>query len=219
MKKWQKLSAILIALVLMLSLVACGASEEKQLVGTWTTELDISSAINDQLAALQLGSTPDVALIMPMVLTLKEDNTYTFSADADKFADSFTDYMEAYKDILKDAMYAEGESSNMTRDEFDAAMAEMYGMNVPDYIDAMFEQMNLESMFDGLEDEMTETGVWKAADGKLFIEEAEADFSDDNYVSYKLDGSKLTFESVTGDTLDLDELEDMGISLPLVFSK
>ena len=44
--------------------------------------------------------------------------------------------------------------------------------------------------------ELNILGVYKAADGKLYFEEQEADSSEEDYVSYTLEGGKLTFTMI-----------------------
>lgn len=47
----KKLFAILLALVLALSVTACGSNDKgAELVGTWRYEMDISEYMNDQMA-------------------------------------------------------------------------------------------------------------------------------------------------------------------------
>lgn len=60
----KKLFAILLALVLALSVTACGSNDKgAELVGTWRYEMDISEYMNDQMAQALGGETvPDTAM-------------------------------------------------------------------------------------------------------------------------------------------------------------
>ena len=82
-----------------------------------------------------------------------------------------------------------------------------------------YSQSGLTRALSSLEED-DESGVYKAADGKLYFEAQEADFSEEDYVSYTLEGGKLTFTSVTGDAMDLQSLSEMlGDLFPMVFTK
>ena len=105
------------------------------------------------------------------------------------------------------------------RIRFDAAFEQSTGSSVSDYVAEQISQLDEESLLSSLEED-EESGVYKAADGKLYFEEQEADFSEEDYVSYTLEGGKLTFTSVTGDAMDLQSLSEMlGDLFPMVFTK
>ena len=111
------------------------------------------------------------------------------------------------------------EESGLSREDYDAAFEQSTGSSVSDYVAEQISQLDEESLLSSLEED-EESGVYKAADGKLYFEEQEADFSEEDYVSYTLEGGKLTFTSVTGDAMDLQSLSEMlGDLFPMVFTK
>ena len=115
--------------------------------------------------------------------------------------------------------YKTAEESGLSREDYDAAFEQSTGSSVSDYVAEQISQLDEESLLSSLEED-EESGVYKAADGKLYFEEQEADFSEEDYVSYTLEGGKLTFTSVTGDAMDLQSLSEMlGDLFPMVFTK
>lgn len=218
MKHIKQIGALLVVLALMLTLVACGASDEKDLVGTWKCEYDMSGLMEQQLATL--AGSADFSKAEPMIatllLTMNEDKTFSFKMDADATGTSINAYLTSILDPLIEATYAEAEAQGLDRETFDASFQSTYGSTMKEFYEQMFSSIDFATLFGAVEDM---TGVFKAADGKLYFEEKEADFSDDNYISYKLEDNKLSFESLTGDTLDLDEDADMGLEFPMVFVK
>lgn len=218
MKHLKRIGALLVVLALMLTLVACGASDEEKLVGTWKCEYDMTDIMTEQLASL--GDSADFSsaepLIATMLLTINEDKTFSFKLDADATGASFEDYIASILDAMVEAAYAQGEAQGVDRETFDENFQSTYGSTVKEFFESLFSSLDFASLFGEMEDV---SGVFKAKDGKLYFEEEEADFSEDNYITYKLEDTKLTFESLTGDTLSLDEDVEAGVEFPMLFVK
>ena len=218
MKRVKTLALCLLALALVLALVGCGKST---LPGSYRIELDASSVMNTAMAQLGLSEEDlaDVPLNIPYTLTLNEDGTYTMVADKEGIAASLQSYLQGSTKAIEEMLYKSAEESGMSREDFDAAFEQSTGSTVSDYVADLIDQLQEEDLTSAFEDE-DESGVYKAADGKLYFEAQTSDFSDDNYVSYTLEGDKLTFTSVTGDAMDLQALSEMmGDLFPMVFTK
>lgn len=219
MKHVKSLALCLLALVLVLALVGCGGKSD--LPGTYRVELDASSAMNSALTQLGLSEDDlaDLTLIVPYTLTLNEDGTFTMVADKDAIASSLHAYLQGCSSAIEELLYKTAEESGLSREDFDAAFEQSTGSSVSDYVAEQLSQLDEEELLSSLEED-DDSGVYKAADGKLYFEDQEADFSEDNYVSYTLEDGKLTFTSVTGDTLELQGLSEMVDDLfPMVFTK
>ena len=154
-----------------------------------------------------------------IVLTLGEDGTYSMQADKEATVTALHTYLQGCGSAIEAALYKTAEESGLSREDFDAAFEQSTGSSVSDYVAEQISQLDEESLLSSLEED-EESGVYKAADGKLYFEEQEADFSEEDYVSYTLEGGKLTFTSVTGDAMDLQSLSEMlGDLFPMVFTK
>lgn len=219
MKHVKSFALCLLALVLVLALVGCGGKSD--LPGTYRIELDASSAMNSALTQLGLSEDDlaDLTLTVPYTLTLNEDGTFTMVADKDAIASSLHAYLQGCNTAIEEVLYKTAEESGLSREDFDAAFEQSTGSSVSDYVAEQLSQLDEEELLSSLEED-DDSGVYKAADGKLYFEDQEADFSEDNYVSYTLEDGKLTFTSVTGDTLELESLSEMVDDLfPMVFTK
>ena len=219
MKHVKSLALCLLALVLVLALVGCGGKSD--LPGTYRIELDLASAMSSAMTQLGLAEEDlaDLTLIVPYTLTLNEDGTFTMVADKDAIASSLHAYLQGCSSAIEELLYKTAEESGLSREDFDAAFEQSTGSSVSDYVAEQLSQLDEEELLSSLEED-DDSGVYKAADGKLYFEDQEADFSEDNYVSYTLEDGKLTFTSVTGDTLELQELSEMADDLfPMVFTK
>ena len=220
MKHVKSLALCLLALALVLALAGCGGGKS-DLPGTYMIDLDLAPALNSAMTQLGLAEEDlaDLTLPVPYTLTLGEDGTYSMQADKEATVTALHTYLQGCGSAIEAALYKTAEESGLSREDFDAAFEQSTGSSVSDYVAEQISQLDEESLLSSLEED-EESGVYKAADGKLYFEEQEADFSEEDYVSYTLEGGKLTFTSVTGDTMDLQSLSEMlGDLFPMVFTK
>lgn len=220
MKHVKSLALCLLALALVLALAGCGGGKS-DLPGTYKIDLDLAPALNSAMTQLGLAEEDlaDLTLPVPYTLTLGEDGTYSMQADKEATVTALHTYLQGCGSTIEAALYKTAEESGLSREDFDAAFEQSTGSSVSDYVAEQISQLDEESLLSSLEED-EESGVYKAADGKLYFEEQEADFSEEDYVSYTLEGGKLTFTSVTGDAMDLQSLSEMlGDLFPMVFTK
>lgn len=220
MKHVKSLALCLLALALVLALAGCGGGKS-DLPGTYKIDLDLAPALNSAMTQLGLAEEDlaDLTLPVPYTLTLGEDGTYSMQADKEATVTALHTYLQGCGSAIEAALCKTAEESGLSREDFDAAFEQSTGSSVSDYVAEQISQLDEESLLSSLEED-EESGVYKAADGKLYFEEQEADFSEEDYVSYTLEGGKLTFTSVTGDAMDLQSLSEMlGDLFPMVFTK
>lgn len=220
MKHVKSLALCLLALALVLALAGCGGGKS-DLPGTYKIDLDLAPALNSAMTQLGLAEEDlaDLTLPVPYTLTLGEDGTYSMQADKEATVTALHTYLQGCGSAIEAALYKTAEEYGLSREDFDAAFEQSTGSSVSDYVAEQISQLDEESLLSSLEED-EESGVYKAADGKLYFEEQEADFSEEDYVSYTLEGGKLTFTSVTGDAMDLQSLSEMlGDLFPMVFTK
>ena len=194
---------------------------KSDLPGTYKIDLDLAPALNSVMTQLGLAEEDlaDLTLPVPYTLTLGEDGTYSMQADKEATVTALHTYLQGCGSDIEAALYKTAEESGLSREDYDAAFEQSTGSSVSDYVAEQISQLDEESLLSSLEED-EESGVYKAADGKLYFEEQEADFSEEDYVSYTLEGGKLTFTSVTGDAMDLQSLSEMlGDLFPMVFTK
>ena len=218
MKRVKTLALCLLALALVLALVGCG---KPTLPGTYKIELDLAPALTSAMTQLGLAEEDldGLTLPVPYTLTLNEDGTYSMLADKEATVSALHTYLAGCTSAIEELLYKTAEDSGLSREDFDAAFEQSTGSSVSDYVAEQIDQLDEDALLSSLEED-DESGVYKEADGKLYFEAQTSDFSDDNYVSYTLEGDKLTFTSVTGDTLDLQALSEMMDNLfPMVFTK
>lgn len=208
-KNIAKVLCVLLVLVMMLSLAACGETEQDKLIGTWEAEVELASAFN-----ASLGDTEDAAyltvdsLVFKMVLVFNEDGTYSFSADEASVTAAMEglkeDLMVGMEAYLVDTIAATG--MEMTIDEIMEAMGTT--------LDALVDSIVTDDMIDEMVQTMITEGNFKAEDGKLYMSESLDTACDETYYdTYTLDGTTLTL-------VEPSEPDEMTEYLyPMVFTK
>ena len=108
----KKITAFLLALVMALSLAACGSKDDsKQLVGTWQCALDLTEKMDEEMAA-NLGTeyTSEVPVSLYLTTVFNEDGTFSMSPDLDATTESLNAYIQALKPALVELLYKEAEA-------------------------------------------------------------------------------------------------------------
>ena len=151
----KKITAFLLALVMALSLAACGSKDDsKQLVGTWQCALDLTEKMDEEMAA-NLGTeyTSEVPVSLYLTTVFNEDGTFSMSPDLDATTESLNAYIQALKPALVELLYKEAEDRGMTRDEFDSALADS-GLTVESQVDSVLALFDVSTLLSDVESEL-----------------------------------------------------------------
>lgn len=200
----KRIFAIALALVMMLSLAACGQTDADKLVGTWTSDLDMSSVTNEMLAAMGEGAEEYFTFenfTVTLVMTFNEDGTYSTTVDEASVEAAVDSLMATVEDgmvKMLEAQIAEA-GLNMTVDE----MLAVSGMTMEDLMASVDTSALVTEMTEGSASE----GKFKAEDGKLYMS-AGLDYEVDEavYDTYELDGTTLTLTGHVGAETDEEQL-------------
>ena len=201
----KKITAFLLALVMALSLAACGSKDDsKQLVGTWQCALDLTEKMDEEMAA-NLGTeyTSEVPVSLYLTTVFNEDGTFSMSPDLDATTESLNAYIQALKPALVELLYKEAEDRGMTRDEFDSALADS-GLTVESQVDS-----DVESELD--------SGKYKLEDGRLYLAETDGSFTQADSIGCTVSGSTMQWTDDQGALADLET--ELGVSPDLSWTK
>lgn len=222
----KKFMTMVLAMVMALSLAACGSKDEtKKLTGTWQYRVDMSDMMNQQMAeSLELGDTQlDGTFGIYLSLTVAEDGAYTMVLDTEATGDEMSAYLQTLTPVVVDSMYAAAEAEGMSREEFDAALTEM-GMTAEEYVGAIFSAFDMGSLMSsmiGTEDSGIDAGYCKAEDGKLYLADTAEGLAEAGYVNYTFNGdgtmSWTDSEGELSGKLTAEEQEL--IQFPMVWTK
>ena len=172
----RKTASILLIASMLLMLFGCsgsGASDQKKLVGTWKATVDMTDLMNDSIQQ-GMGEADQVfdeyfqisKFDFVVIFTFRDDGTYSMSTDEAHFNNSINTIIEELKVGMR--RYLE---DMLTEQGLDMSLDELLAEEGTS-IDALFDESLPPSMFDGMVDEFTVTGKWKAAQGKLFTTES-----------------------------------------------
>lgn len=201
----KKIIALTLALVLVLSLCACGAKEN--LVGTWKANIELADLMNKEIAASGDEAMAEAMNLesfqLPLILELREDGTCTMKVDpeamaasADKLATDLTEGLKAYFVTMLEQQGLEVEDPT----EVLTAM----GLDLDALVAEMKDQFLSEDTFA----EFTMESKYKAEDGKIyFSDDLESEINADEYNTYTLKGDTLTLD--VGNMVIEEGQEDM----------
>lgn len=247
----KRLLALTVALVMLVScvglLAGCGGDKGKDLVGTWTAELDMTEGMKasfvDEMAAEIAGaglgdlSADDLfdltrmSGVMEWKMVMNEDGSMTMTMDGQKMADSLKDVIadsevkiKAAIPTIMEAMFAQ---QGMSMADMEALLAAQ-GMSMDDMVEELGGELSA-AFSEGLADmdasdmSVEESGYYIVNGNKLYVVDNKGDKPNpDEYLEFELKGEELV---VTGMSKDLEEtfgeMEEMagGSLLPVTFKR
>ena len=202
----KKLFAVLLTLVMLLGLAACGSSgsaAKPTIVGTWKGSMDMAAVLE-----MVLQTEIDEPISCGVSYTFKEDGTISTTVDEDSLADM----MEALTDVVIGMM---GEMFGEEFD-FDAMLAEE-GMTEEEFREQIMASVNVEEMLGNMR---VEKGYYKYEDGKLYTAAAQEDLENPEAlpcIHVTLKGNTMTFTDIEQDGESAAEI--MPGLFPMVFTK
>lgn len=216
MKNFKAFGLILVVLALLLSLSACGKSDNEALVGTWKAEIDASGLIGDQLVSLGLEDLKlESRCVITLVMEFTAEQRYTTHVDTTATLASLSAYIQELIPAVTEQLYLSAETSGLDRSTFDSAFIERYDCTLEEYLQQQFDAQDIGEVMNA---GVTE-GKYRVQNGKLYtVEDDQSDFDEQEYVLYTLEGNTLTITAIDSSFSGLDE--DMVKSLlPIVFTR
>lgn len=231
----KKLRILALLLVLVCLLAACSNKAEKKsrtdadksvsdaeestqpsegIVGSWSGQADVTQKMAESLGGdTQLNGS----LIFAFQLDLNEDGTAKMTLDKDATEAASAEFMQSLTDMMLEQIYQAAEQSgDTTREAIDAEFESQYGMTTREYVESNF---NFDTLLSGM-GELNVDGVYRYTDGKLYIENTEAEIKDDTYMAVTLDGNTLTLDKYYENGVESDGTADsIGMLLPMTFTR
>ena len=217
MKKLTKLTVLLLALVMVLSLCACGGDDAgKALVGSWGLEYDLADALANELGSDYADF--DASLKMTLMFDFNADGTFKMYVEEESFTKNFDAWLDELVDYSADMLYDILEGQGMSREEADDFILQTFGMNMDEYTQALRAELASELDANELMGEVETSGTYKTKGDKLYMAEGSDKIDESYYDIFTVSGNKLTLDLPEG--VDESEGEIVpGMSYPLVFEK
>lgn len=218
MKKVSKLTVLLLALVMVFSLCACGGSDAgKDLIGTWAINYDMADALAEELGSDYADF--HAPLEMTLMFDFNADGTFKMYVEEDSFTSNFNTWMDAFLDYSVDSgmemLYEMYESYGLTAEEVNDAIYEEFGMSMEEYVrETLAAELDMSSEISALLKEVETTGTYETKGSKLYMAEGSSKIDTNAYDIFTITGNKLTLELADG--VDPAEAEIApGLSYPL----
>ncbi len=225
MKKISAILALVLVLAMVFSLTACAKTS---IVGAWKYTMDFNKMFEVMESGDSTGETKDAqqaaaekaltdtmkkvfeGATMPIILDLKEDNTFVMSGDEAAMKETTKKIADRLPEILPDLIAG---MSGKTREEFEAQMKEA-NMTMDDVMEQYGGMFNAEDMVDDMKvDEVK--GTYTFEDGKLVLTPEDKD-EKPSTMTVELSAKELKVTAIESE-------DDLGESfkklLPLVFTK
>lgn len=204
----KKLLAILLAVVMVLGLAACGSGSgdggKPTIVGTWEGKVNMGGLLGSLL-----GMEVEEEISIKMALTFAEDGTFTAEMDQDSAVEAVDAIVDVTIKLIEDAYAQQGQGSLE-----DALAAE--GMTIADLKAQYKAEMDMDEMFG----ETSEEGYYKYEEGKIYTAEDKDDLDSGDYsdiYTVTLELKKLTIADIETDGESSAEL--MPDMFPMIFNK
>ena len=208
----KKFLALLLAVVMVMTLGACGCDADKglsgQSQGSWTLELTMDG---DMMGVSEF--TGEIAL--PITITFDADGIMTMHMTEENkamFTESLETEMYAF---MTDMMYSQFEDMGMTREEADAAVQEYYGQTMEELIEELMAEVMTELDADELAAEMESSSAYIIKNGKLYTGESTDDLDVMECNEIELSGSTLKLLSSN----DASTWEDLNLTFPITLKR
>lgn len=221
----KKMAAWLLALVMALSLTACGSKEQtKELVGTWHCHIDMAEQVDallgDAMGVEDFSTGGEVPVCLDF--TVSEDKTYTLALDYEETEAAMKDYFAALASAMVEVLYAQAEEEGMSREQYDAALKQL-GFTAEEFIASALDAFSVEAIADdllGSSDGVVSSGVCRAAEGKLYLAGTTEELEAAGYTAYTLDGETLSWVDEDGTfTSLLPEEAQAYMTYPVVWTR
>lgn len=205
----KKFLSVMLVLVMILSMVACGGTKKDPLVGTWKGTLDMSGFLKDTLAAEGMTVTTDISgLGFDIILTFGEDGTVTMSVDEASVAAMATKMVDVMLELTVESFKQAGVDLSALGLDEESLRAELE------------KEINVEELV-GSFDVTSESGYYLYKDGKIYGGDTKEELADvtnsEDYMVVELNGNQLTINDIVSD--GEKGSEEMAAVFPIVLTK
>lgn len=182
---------IWIAVMLIVVLLsACAGKADQQpaaqpaaepVVGTWTTQIDMTDTVNQMLLAQTGANTVSTGFSVVIELELRQDGTFELDIDRQQ--------LDAQLDLLGNVLWqmvveqATAQSGITSQEAVAALQAQGKSKEV------LMQQLDLISMF---ENSLVRSGIWKQENGKIYMAPTEEELAESEGADLHFSGTQLT---------------------------
>lgn len=181
------------------------ADDASTILGSWGAVWDMSGLFNSMIAMgdKSMGEFVHIEkLDFPMQFSFDEDGTYTVSLDEDAIKASLAEIEEDLLNGLNNYFAYRIEENELNMTVEDLLIASGYE-SMDEYLDMVM------GGFEGASESLVTTGNWKIEDGKLYMDNENAEIDENEYFTYELTDNELTLLEVFGTDMEDHDMETL----------
>lgn len=215
MNNLKKITAFVLALMIVVSLAACGGQSEgedesdKAIVGNWNHELVYRDYIDKVFQQSQGSVDPKLQVFydelykafdgfkINVILELKDDGTFVFTPDNESVKAAVEKVKENLKNVIPNALKAIG----ITDEQMKAR-----GVSIDDMVNKINEGI----------DKFNYSGEYFYKDNKLYLYDEGKERNDSQYLDIELNDNEFIVKKINGDVKGFQGLNAL---LPITFKK
>lgn len=184
MKKLKKLSAILLAFVMILAFAACGKSNY---IGTWSLTMDLSAAMKEEMGSEFADF--NAPFVFTVYLDLNKDGSCKIYVDEKEAEKDVEPFINALAEFYIESWYTAMEAQGIDRATAQSSLEAQFGMPVKDFaLQAGKESVDIGEVTSSI----TSESVYEIKNGKFFMGSDKIDAT--IFDSITIDGDKMTLD-------------------------
>lgn len=204
----KKIVSVLLVLVMVLSMAACGAAKKDPLVGTWKGSIDMTKLLTETLEAEGMTMPEGAPAIgFDMILTFTEEGTVTLGVDEASVTAMATKLVDFMLEITMSELKGQGIDLSALGIDEETLRAQL---------EQSFDVNDLTGSLD-----LAENGYYLYKDGKIYAGDTKEELSDvsesEDYMVVELSGNQMSILDIISDgEKATDEMPSM---FPIVMTK
>lgn len=205
----KRVTAFVLALMLIASLAACGCEREPSIVGKWNYELSLKDFIENVVQLNKDSFDQSIQVVydemikafdkysIKVILELKDDGTFSFAPDVDAAITAVDKVKEKLESVITKALKLIGFSEEQIKAKINS---------MDDIMNGIIGEIN----------RLDYSGKYVYEDKKLYLFDEGKEKNNSQYLDIELDNNEFTVTKING---DVKGFQGMDALLPMTFKR
>lgn len=205
----KRVTALVLALMLIISFAACGCEREPSIVGKWNYELSLKDFIENVVQLNKDSFDQSIQVVydemikafdkysIKVILELKDDGTFSFAPDVDAAIAAVDKVKEKLESVITKALKLIGFSEEQIKAKINS---------MDDIMNGIIGEIN----------RLDYSGKYVYEDKKLYLFDEGKEKNNSQYLDIELDNNEFTVTKING---DVKGFQGMDALLPMTFKR